>query len=94
MEVEKEQMRRWEIVHKKLHDIGSDSMKRKNWGKEVTQRKDDMLFNCDYLVDRSHVEAFLACIGEYERSYKDLGWNFQVTGPWPPYHFSKMSKEK
>lgn len=93
-EVEKEQIERWEAIHQQLQNITSDCKVRKNWGKEITHRNDDMLFNCDYLIHKEQVEEFLHCIREKEQSYAELGWSFVLTGPWPPYHFAQMIREE
>jgi hypothetical protein len=91
--IENEQVSRWGILHQQFQAIASDWVLRKNWGKEITRRKDDMLGNCDYLIDREEVEAFLACIHENESIFQEYGLDFQVTGPWPPYHFAKTKVE-
>ncbi len=90
---ELEQSRWWHEINQELHPFFTDFNLRKNWGKDVTERKDDMLINCDYLLDTSKVEDFLNKIQDIEKTYEPLGCGFQVTGPWPPYHFSKMVKE-
>lgn len=83
--------------HEILPQLGSvidDSNLRQNWGKEVTERKDEMVGNYDFLIHESKVEQFLNKIAELEKTYEALGCSFQVTGPWPPYHFAKFVKEK
>jgi hypothetical protein len=92
-EVEKEQDKQIRELTEDLISFSTDYLIRKNWGKEITQRNDDMLLNGDFLVDKNNSEAFFTCIRNYERSFSNHGWFFQLTGPWPPYHFSKFVRE-
>ncbi|MEH7334358.1 GvpL/GvpF family gas vesicle protein [Neobacillus drentensis] len=90
---EVEHMKWWQEINQELSSIVQDVNLRKNWGKEVTERKDDMIMNADYLVETNNAEQFLNKVQEIEKTYTTLGCTFHVTGPWPPYHFSKMVKE-
>jgi hypothetical protein len=71
----------------------SEANLRQTWGKDLTERKDEMIANCDFLVDQSKTVQFLNKIEEIEQTFQALGCTFHVTGPWPPYHFSKMTKD-
>jgi hypothetical protein len=92
-EFELEQSRWWGEVMEQLTPIVTDASVRQNWGKDVTERKDEMITNCDFLVDQNKIDQFLNKIEEIEQRFKALGCTFHVTGPWPPYHFSKIPKE-
>ncbi|MEH7177678.1 GvpL/GvpF family gas vesicle protein [Neobacillus vireti] len=92
-ELEKEHIQWWHEMIKVLEPYFSESKLRKNWGKEMSERNDEMIINCDFLIEKSKVELFLKEIQEIERRYQITGCTFQVTGPWPPYHFSKKEKE-
>lgn len=92
-ELEIEQSNWWKQISAELESDTSKANLRKNWSKEVTERQDDMVVNCDFLIEKSKVELFFNRIQELEKTYEPLGCTFQVTGPWPPYHFSKMTKE-
>ncbi|WP_134699221.1 GvpL/GvpF family gas vesicle protein [Ammoniphilus sp. YIM 78166] len=91
-ELEKEQWRRWEVVHQDLLGWATDSLIRKNWGKEVTLREEEMLFNYDYLVHKDCSSQFLERVIEKKTLLAELGWSLEISGPWPPYHFSKHQK--
>lgn len=92
-EFELEQSQWWNEIMEHLNPIVSEAGLRQNWGKDVTERKDDMIANCDFLVDQNNTEPFLNKIMEIEKKFETLGCTFHVTGPWPPYHFSKMTKD-
>jgi hypothetical protein len=83
----------WNEIHEQLYPFVSESHLRQNWSREVTERKDDMIANCDYLIPQDKVESFIDHIKELEDKYKEFGCFLQISGPWPPYHFSKMDKE-
>jgi Gas vesicle synthesis protein GvpL/GvpF len=92
-ELEEEQSRWWQDINQQLKSVVTDANLRRNWGREVTERKDEMIVNCDFLIDENKSEQFLNKIEDIEKSLEELGCTFHVTGPWPPYHFSKMAKE-
>jgi Gas vesicle synthesis protein GvpL/GvpF len=92
-ELGREQSHWWVEIQKRLKSDVADSNLRRNWGKEVTERVDDMIVNCDFLIEKMKSESFINKIRELEKSFEALGCKFQITGPWPPYHFSKIEKE-
>lgn len=92
-EFELEQARWRGEVMEQLKPIVTDASVRQNWGKDVTERQDEMIANCDFLVDQNMTDQFLNKIEEIEQRFKTPGCTFHVTGPWPPYHFSKIPKE-
>jgi hypothetical protein len=91
-EFELEQSRWWKEIIEQLDSVVFEANLRQNWGKDLTERKDDMVANCDFLVDQSKTEPFLKKIDEIEKRLKTLGCTFHITGPWPPYHFAKIIK--
>lgn len=62
--------------------------------KEVTEREDEMILNSAFLVDKSKVAEFIRVADGLKPKYTDKGLNFDCTGPWPPYNFCNLSKEK
>jgi len=92
-QIEVEQSKWWSEIQQQLTSVVSEINLRQNWGKEVTERKDEMIVNCDLLIDQGISESFMNKITDIEKSFEPLGCTFQVTGPWPPYHFSRTTKE-
>ncbi|MFP7296585.1 GvpL/GvpF family gas vesicle protein [Neobacillus niacini] len=88
-QVEQEQSGWWYQIERVLQLLIVESRLRKNWGREITERSDDMIVNCDFLIDKRNIEPFLNKILELEQDFAKLGCSFEVSGPWPPYHFSK-----
>ena len=89
-------------VNKKINEYGQDSFNRlreqslqtrinKLLPKEVTERKDEMILNSAFLVDKKKVSVFISVLNALKAQYKDSGLFFDCTGPWPPYNFCNFS---
>ncbi|MED1470788.1 GvpL/GvpF family gas vesicle protein [Bacillus salipaludis] len=92
-ELEIEQSKWWLQMNEQLSALVVEPNLRKNWGKEITERKEDMIVNGDFLIEKDKTVQFLEKIEEIEKSFAETGCTLHVTGPWPPYHFSKIDKE-
>ncbi|KMJ57768.1 gas vesicle protein GvpL [Bacillus sp. LL01] len=90
-EVEKEKDRISEEIHTHLQGFVLLGNVKRNWGKDVTGRKENMTWNSVYLISSSKVEQFLEEIQQFEKKMEEMGWQFEPTGPWPAYHFSSFS---
>ncbi len=91
-ELEKEQSKWWYEIENHIKPYINEARLRRNWGKEITERNDEMIINCDYLIEKKNAEQFLKEIPILEQQYQASGCSFQLSGPWPPYHFSKKEK--
>lgn len=49
--------------------------------------KSAAILNAAYLVSREAPEAFQAKLTDLIHKFEPLGFRFEFTGPWPPYHF-------
>ncbi|MEH6954257.1 GvpL/GvpF family gas vesicle protein [Neobacillus drentensis] len=92
-ELEAEQSNWWIKIKENLTPAVSELNLRRNWGIEVTERIDKMIINSDFLIEKSKADEFMKRVVELEKLFEPLGCSFQITGPWPPYHFSKMAKD-
>lgn len=92
-ELEKEQAWWWQDILHRLKTVAAEVNLRKNLEKEITARKDDMFINCDFLINKKQVANFSNSIKEMSSFYASKGCLFQLTGPWPPYHFSSIARE-
>jgi hypothetical protein len=54
---------------------------------EVAGYEGEMVFNGAYLVDHDRVETFEGVVRGLSRQYSDAGLSFELTGPWPAFHF-------
>lgn len=92
-------------VNKKINEYGQISFKRlseqslqsrinKLLPKEVTERKDDMILNAAFLLNKNRVNIFIGTVEALKAQYNTSGLFFDCTGPWPPYNFCQPSKQK
>ena len=54
---------------------------------DVTGRRDDMILNAAFLVEKTKWSAFIREINVLKRQYEGMGYLFGCSGPWPPYNF-------
>ena len=90
-ELEEEKNKVSERIHLELKRFALKGNVKRTWSSDVTGRKDNMTWNSVYLISKSEVEHFLKQIQKYEKDMKEIGWQFEATGPWPAYHFSSFS---
>ncbi|MCG2712397.1 MAG: GvpL/GvpF family gas vesicle protein [Candidatus Omnitrophica bacterium] len=91
------------IVNKKLNESGQDSFERlrqysissginKLLPKEVTERKDEMILNAVFLINKNKAADLADAVKEIKALYAGWGLSFDCTGPWPPYNFTTIEK--
>jgi hypothetical protein len=59
-------------------------------GAEVTGRAERMLLNAAYLVEVAALDAFQAALAEIAAEYSGRGFQFELSGPWPAYNFTRL----
>ena len=62
--------------------------------KEMTGRRDQMILNGAYLVADEQLAVFGAELESLEEGYGQLGFSYEMTGPWPPYNFAALGEEE
>ncbi len=55
--------------------------------KELTGKSLPMILNAIFLVSEEKLENFIREINKLNQEYKPKGFNFEYSGPWPPYNF-------
>ncbi|WP_249870430.1 GvpL/GvpF family gas vesicle protein [Oceanobacillus saliphilus] len=90
-ETEKEKRAFSEKIHKELAALSVDSEVKKIWKKDVTGRTEEMCWNSVYMLNKSVVDDFLSIVKHQQEKWSVSGWHFELTGPWPSYHFAKVS---
>jgi len=55
--------------------------------KEITGKTLPMALNMIFLVSEEKLEDFIKEINKLKEEYKAKGFNFEYSGPWPPYNF-------
>lgn len=62
--------------------------------KEVTEKKEDMVLNAAFLMNKKRTEEFDTVLEYLKTKYSDKGLIFDCTGPWPPYNFCSLSEQE
>ena len=77
-----------------LKELSFEARINKLLPKEVTEREDDMVLNSAFLVDTDEVGDFHNMVDTLKMHYEGKGLLIDCTGPWPPYNFCGLSREK
>jgi hypothetical protein len=77
-------------IYNELDSIAIESTVKKNWSKDVTGKQEDMSWNSVYLLSSEHVDKLATYLEQWKEEWEEKGWKFEVTGPWPPYHFASL----
>ncbi|MFH1691789.1 MAG: GvpL/GvpF family gas vesicle protein [Candidatus Omnitrophota bacterium] len=86
------------MVNKKLNSYGQHIFERlgqfsvearvnKLLPKEATGRKEDMILNFAFLIEKNKVESFIVAQRALKAIFEEMGFFFDCSGPWPPYNF-------
>jgi len=62
--------------------------------KELTRKKDDMVLNAAFLINKKKIREFKSTLEHLEGKYQDKGFSFDLTGPWPSYSFCALREEE
>ena len=79
-------------AHERLLAVAADGVVNRPQPRELTGRRDDMLLNAAYLVERDDT-ALVAEVERLAAEHADAGVTFEVTGPWPPYNFARDGED-
>ncbi|OZU88408.1 hypothetical protein CIL03_12235 [Virgibacillus indicus] len=77
-------------IHEALASISLQNEVKKNWNKDVTGRTEEMCWNSVYMLKNTAVDDFLNHVKELQDKWEPSGWQIEVTGPWPSYHYAKI----
>jgi hypothetical protein len=73
--------------HARLEEWAAASELLRPQSRELAGYDGEMVFNGAYLVDDERREAFARVTEELRRQYGEAGLTFELTGPWPAFHF-------
>jgi len=77
-----------------LKELSFEARINKLLPREVTERADDMVLNSAFLVGKEEAGDFISMVDTLKMHYEDKGFFIDCTGPWPPYNFCGLSKQK
>jgi hypothetical protein len=79
--------------HDRLAGHAEDARVTPLQSKQLTGRTEEMILNGAYLVSEGQITVFRAELESLEKDYDDLGFSYELSGPWPPYNFVTISFE-
>jgi len=80
--------------HDRLSSHAEETVVNSLQSMEITDRKEAMIMNGAYLVAEERLTAFRAELKSLEEECGDLGFSYEMTGPWPPYNFVSTGFEE
>ena len=73
--------------HDRLSSHAEEAVINPLQSRKLTGRQEAMVLNGAYLVAEEQLAGFRAELESLEGEYSDLGFSYEMTGPWPPYNF-------
>ncbi len=58
---------------------------------ELTEKNEDMILNVAFFIKKENIDHFIQCSDQLMHEYSGVGMIMDITGPWPPYTFLKIS---
>ena len=89
-EADKELNNIMEVLFESLKKHTADSVKNKILEKELTARREPMVFNAAYLVPEEKIEDFKKEIEDLNQKMQAKGFYLEYGGPWPAYNFTSF----
>jgi hypothetical protein len=80
-----------DAVHARLRERAAGAVLSPPQDRRLSGREDKMLLNAAYLVPDADAEIFGSAFTELARRLSAEGLELELTGPWPPYHFSEAA---
>jgi hypothetical protein len=79
--------------HDRLSSHAEEAVINPLQSKELTGRTEAMILNGAYLVAEEQLAAFRTELESLVEEHDDLGFTYEMTGPWPPYNFAPTCTE-
>ena len=92
-EVSKELNHVVEGLYESLSRHAESSVQNHILGRELTGKREPMVFNAAYLIPAGKVEEFEEAARRLNREIQNKGLNLEFNGPWPAYHFETPDEE-
>jgi hypothetical protein len=86
-----EKAERCRQLHQNLEAISVETVTNRIWPRAVTGKMEEMVANHAYLIDKKKRNELIEHVRRYQQETEAIGWSHEASGPWPPYHFSKLT---
>lgn len=80
-------------IHRSLDDSARESTEIEVQPPAVHGRSTPMVMNAVYLVSEGSLTRFRQTIAALQNEFAVRGFDHELTGPWPPYHFVSIRQE-
>jgi hypothetical protein len=87
-EVNRELDRVVEGIYESLSQQAESSVRNHILGRELTGKREPMVFNAAFLVAVREIEKFKDAARKLNQEIRKSGLNLEFSGPWPAYHFA------
>lgn len=81
-------------IHDVLSTLSVHSDVKKKWSQNVTGLDQEMCWNSVYLIHSNETNSFLKQVQSFNTEWKDYGFQLQIVGPWPSYHFANQLQKE
>ncbi|TGE34891.1 GvpL/GvpF family gas vesicle protein [Desulfosporosinus fructosivorans] len=82
-----------ESLYQDLNNIATEVILLDKSGVVVSEGQ-HVVFAVQCLMPKEYREEWNKKLGEFDELVDPLGFNLEVSGPWPPYHFSRLTNEE
>lgn len=79
-----------EDIMRIAQEVASSFSERRLLSREVTGMDEEMFFHGAFLVPDRSVDILQGLTGEWNRHHEVQGIRLELSGPWPPYHFTPV----
>lgn len=80
-------------ILRRLKECAEEYCELRPMPKKITGKCMNMILDAAFLLYRSKLKAFVDTIMELGEEYGQSGFEFDYSGPWPPYNFSNLWRE-
>ena len=80
--------------HDRLSGLAEEAVVNPLQGPARAGREEMMILNGAYLVSDERLAAFRTGLERLGEEGKDIGFSYEITGPWPPYNFVAVDAEE
>ncbi len=75
-----------------LNDLSEEYRLNTLLSNDITGKEEDMIVNATFLIKKESIHQFIEVVNVLCKEYENIGIIVNLTGPWPPYSFIKISE--
>ncbi len=75
-----------------LNDLSEEYRLNTLLSNDITVTEEDMIVNATFLIKKESIHQFIEVVNVLCKKYENIGIIVNLTGPWPPYSFIKISE--